>query len=221
MRVGMIFAMELPRRVGPGGPARGESPRPARALRARAARLRALALALALGAALAHAAAAQGDGEASGDGAGDDADRITLHLAGMTYVASAGTANEMVIEADRATILPDAEIAKLRDMRARITPDAASGRSGGLDMTCEHGTFELASGDFVAEGDVRGVTGDGRRFRTRRLRYHHDQGLVVADVPVQIRDAAGTYRGGGFQYWVRENRFRLSGGATVVQDREQ
>jgi LPS export ABC transporter protein LptC len=158
------------------------------------------------------------DAEGTGD---PDTERITLELGGMTYVASAGTANEMVIAADHATIHPDAERADLRDMHATIAPAAAEGRSGGLDMTCDRGTFELATGDFVAEGDVRGVTGDGRRFRTTRLRYHHDEGLVVADVPVEIRDAAGRYRGGGFRYWVRENRFRLSGGATVVQDKEQ
>ena len=172
-------------------------------------------------AALALAPVVAAPASAQDGGASEDEARITLQLAGMTYVASAGTANEMVIEADHATIHPDAEVANLRDMHALIAPDAASGRSGGLDMTCDRGTFQLASGDFVAEGDVRGITGDGRRFRTRRLRYHHDQGLVVADVPVEIRDAAGTYRGGGFQYWVRENRFRLSGGATVVQDEDQ
>jgi hypothetical protein len=32
-----------------------------------------------------------------------------------------------------------------------------------------------------------------------------------------IRDAFGTLRGAGFEYWVRENRFRLIGGASVVQ----
>lgn len=147
----------------------------------------------------------------------EDAERITLELGGMTYVASAGAANEMVIDAEHATVHPDTEVAELRTMHAVIAPAEEGG--GGLDMTCDRGTFELGSGDFVAEGDVRGVTGDGRRFRTTRLRYHHDEGLAVAEVPVEIRDAAGTYRGGGFRYWVRENRFVLSGGATVEQDR--
>jgi hypothetical protein len=89
---------------------------------------------------------------------------------------------------------------------------------GALDMTCERGTFEMGSGDFLAEGDVQGTTGDGRQFRTERLRYQHQRGLVAPNAPVVIRDAAGTYRGGGFRYMVKENRFRLLGGATVEQD---
>lgn len=180
--------------------------------------VRRLAVGLLVLAVLAPAAAAT----AQARGADEGPERITLQLGGMTYVASAGTANEMVIEAEHATIHPDAETAQLRAMRAVLAPaEPGAGRSGGLDMTCDRGTFQLATGDFVAEGDVRGVTGDGRRFRTTHLRYHHEEGLVVADVPVEIRDAAGRYRGGGFRYWVRENRFRLSGGATVVQDKEQ
>lgn len=208
MRVGMIFAMRTRRgqreqqRAGRGG-----SEGPLR--RAIFAKLARSALA---GAALLVAAAA---------GAQDE-ERIVLELGGMTYVSSAGAANEMVIAADHATIHPDEEVAELREMHAVVAAsdeaDTKGEASGGLDMRCERGTFQLATGDFLAEGDVRGVTGDGRRFRTSRLRYHHDQGLVVADVPVEIRDEAGTYRGGGFRYWVHENRFRLSGGATVVQD---
>ena len=30
-------------------------------------------------------------------------------------------------------------------------------------------------------------------------------------------EAAGWKGGGGFRYWVREDRFRLSGGARIVQ----
>ena len=33
-----------------------------------------------------------------------------------------------------------------------------------------------------------------------------------------ITDRDGRYRGGGFRYFVNEARFRLMGGATVVQD---
>jgi hypothetical protein len=202
----MIFAMELRGTRGEDASEADEGPTTAR-------RLAAGLLGLALLAPAAPAMAQEG---------GAPGERITLQLGGMTYVASAGTANEMVIEAEHATVHPDAETAELRAMRAVLAPaDPGAGRSGGLDMTCDRGTFQLATGDFVAEGDVRGVTGDGRRFRTTRLRYHHEEGLVVADVPVEIRDAAGRYRGGGFRYWVRENRFRLSGGATVVQDKEQ
>lgn len=195
----MIFAMRIcERRLHP-GPARY-----------RGAAIHALAGCLGLLVALLHAGAAL---------AAAEDERVTLELMGMTYVASEGAENQVVVAAERATVHPDIEVARLAQMRATISArPAEEGSSGGLDMTCDRGLFELASGDFVAEGDVRGTTADGRRFRTSRLRYHHDTGRVEADVPVEIRDAAGTYRGGGFEYWVRENRFRLSGGATVVQE---
>ncbi len=140
-----------------------------------------------------------------------------LDLGGMTYVSSHGRVNEVVLDADEARIQPDQDVAHLRTVHAVLASAAvgANGR-GGLDMTCEKGTVDLDSGDFIAEGDVRGTTGDGRRFRTERLRYDHAQGLVTTDAPVSIRDQAGTYRGGGFRYWVRENRFQLSKGASIT-----
>lgn len=140
-----------------------------------------------------------------------------LDLGGMTYVSSHGGFNEVVLDADDARIEPDKDVAHLRSVHAVLAAvvAGASGR-GGLDMTCEKGTVDLDSGDFIAEGDVRGTTGDGRRFRTDRLRYDHAQGLVVTESPVSIRDQAGTYRGGGFRYWVRENRFQLSKGASIT-----
>jgi LPS export ABC transporter protein LptC len=84
-------------------------------------------------------------------------------------------------------------------------------------MRCERGTIQIESSDFDAEGNVRGITGDGRRFRTQHLRYTHGSGLVSTNSPVEIRDETGTYRGGGFRYYIRENRFQLRGAATVVQ----
>lgn len=144
-------------------------------------------------------------------------DERALDLAGMTYVSSHGAFNELVLDAEQAHIKPNEDLALLEGVHVVLASSVAGTRGrGGLDMTCDTGTVYLGSGDFVAEGDVRGTTGDGRRFRTTKLRYNHEKGLVVTDVPVSIRDRAGTYRGGGFRYWVRENRFQLSGGASVV-----
>ncbi|MCP3983838.1 MAG: LPS export ABC transporter periplasmic protein LptC [bacterium] len=144
-------------------------------------------------------------------------DSRALDLAGMTYVSSHGAINEMVLDAEKANIKPDEDLALLEQVHVVLASLVGGPRGrGGLDMTCDSGTVFLDSGDFVAEGDVRGTTGDGRRFRTTWLRYDHEEGLVMTDVPVSIRDRAGTYRGGGFRYWVRENRFELSGGASVV-----
>lgn len=144
-------------------------------------------------------------------------EKRALDLKGMTYVSSQGAFNEMVLDAEQAHIMPDQDLAHLEGVHLVLASfvDGARGR-GGLDMTCDTGIIYLGSGDFVAEGDVRGTTGDGRRFRTTKLRYNHKRGMIVTDVPVSIRDRAGTYRGGGFRYWLRENRFQLTGGTSVV-----
>jgi LPS export ABC transporter protein LptC len=178
-----------------------------------------LACGAALAGLLAGPAPAQGPAEPAGSLAAptaeDDAPREpVLSLRGMTYVVSEKDRNAVVLDADSARILPEQELAHMEKVHMRLS----SPGEGALDMTCERGTFEMGSGDFLAEGDVQGTTGDGRRFRTERLRYQHQRGLVATNDPVVIRDAAGTYRGGGFRYMVKENRFRLLGGATVEQD---
>ena len=49
--------------------------------------------------------------------------------------------------------------------------------------------------------------------------YKRSTGRVSTVVPVVIHDGFGTIRGAGFEYWVKENRFRLIGGASVEQGR--
>lgn len=138
-----------------------------------------------------------------------------LELESITYVASRAGRREMVLDAARARLRPEEQVVYLQEVRAHIAADA---RTQGLDMTCDRGTFDLETNGFVAEGHVRGTTGDGRRFRTSRLRYDHEARVVATDAPVRIRDATGHYRGGGFRYHVDEARFQLLGGATVVQE---
>lgn len=146
-----------------------------------------------------------------------------FELRHMTYVASEGPVNEVVLDAKTAQVFPAQNTAYLQDVHAHLQAPgdgsgaAAKGR-GSIDMRCDRGTFSIASGDFAAEGNVRGITGDGRRFETTRLHYIRGQGLVTTDQPVVIKDETGTYRGGGFRYYVRENRFRLVGGAEVLQE---
>ena len=139
-----------------------------------------------------------------------------VRLGGMTYVSSRGELNDMVLDAERARILPDREVAHLEGVRVRLV--SATGGDGGLDMTCDAGLFEFETGDFLAVGNVDGTTGDGRHFRTTRVRYKHEGALVTTDEPVEIRDETGTYRGGGFRYFLDENRFRMLGGASVIQE---
>jgi LPS export ABC transporter protein LptC len=141
-----------------------------------------------------------------------------LAVEGMTYVASTGARNDVIVEAGRARLGRDEPLARLEEVHARVGSFASTGaKQGGLELRCARGSFDLDRGDLTAEGDVQGVTADGRRFQTERLVYKRDTGRVTTRAPVVIRDAFGTLRGAGFEYWVRENRFRLIGGASVVQ----
>lgn len=140
-----------------------------------------------------------------------------LRLETVTYVASEAGRRRMVLDAERARLRPEARVLHLEAVRAHVL-SGGSARAEGLELRCDRGRFDLATRDFVAEGNVRGVTGDGRRFRTARLRYDHEARRVTTDAAVVLRDATGTYRGGGFRYDVDEARFRLLGGATVVQE---
>ena len=137
-----------------------------------------------------------------------------LELGGMTFVISQGTANEVVLVAEEARLEIGEKLAHLKDVHVLLAPDRDT---PGLNMTCERGTVDMETSDFDAEGNVRGITGDGKHFRTERLRYQHGPGLVSTNAPVDIQDDAGTYKGdGGFRYYVRENRFQLNRAATVV-----
>jgi LPS export ABC transporter protein LptC len=144
-----------------------------------------------------------------------------LVIEGMTFVSSSGAQNDAVIEASRASLTRADRVAHLSTVQARVgrAAGATQGVEGGLELECDRASFELDSGDLRAEGNVRGVTADGRRFETQQLVYRRATGRVVTRSPVVIRDSFGTIRGAGFEYWVRENRFRLIGGASVEQGR--
>ena len=152
-------------------------------------------------------------------GEADDPLADALEIEGMTFVASAGPQNDAIVEAEQATFGRTDRVARLSRVRARVgkAAGAAAPSAGGLELECERGVFDLASGDLTAEGRVHGVTEDGRRFETERLVYRRATGRVSTRSPVVIHDGFGTARGAGFEYWVRENRFRLIGGASVEQ----
>ncbi len=167
------------------------------------------ALFLALPLALAPSAACAADGVPASD----------LEVEGMTFVASAGSHSDAIVEAELASLGRSDRVARLAQVHARVGKAAGASAvgEGGLELRCERGSFDLASGDLTAEGDVRGSTADGRRFETQRLVYRRATGRVSTRSPVVIHDAFGIIRGAGFEYWVRENRFRLLGGASVEQ----
>jgi LPS export ABC transporter protein LptC len=144
-----------------------------------------------------------------------------LSVEGMTFVSSAGSQNDAIVEAGTASMGRADRVARLTAVHARVgkAAGATTGTQGGLELHCDRGSFDLGSGDLSADGNVRGVTADGRRFETEHVVYRRETGRVSTRSPVVIKDAFGTIRGAGFEYWVRENRFRLIGGASVEQGR--
>jgi hypothetical protein len=143
-----------------------------------------------------------------------DALGSTLVFSDLTFVGSRGATSEVLLTARVARLRREANVAYLEDVEAHVSGTG----EGRLDMRCDRAEFFVDTNDFVAEGHVRGRTGDGRHFQTTRLRYDHEQALATTEVPVLITDVHGRYRGGGFRYHVGQGRFRLVGGATVVQE---
>ena len=137
-----------------------------------------------------------------------------LDVDGMTFIASRGPANDLVLHAAHASFDTERQRVHLEDVQARVAPGRSS---GAFDIRCDSGDLDVATNDFEARGNVHGRTDDDREFDAPWVKYDHAAGLLFTNAPVLISEDAITYRGGGFQYFVRERRFRLLGGASVVQ----
>jgi LPS export ABC transporter protein LptC len=139
-----------------------------------------------------------------------------LDMIGMTFITSRADANELVLESRSARFDTGRQLAFLETVHALVSP---SEEHEGFEMTCDRGVLDLATNDFRFRGNVNGRTEDGRRFVADWVRYKNDEGLLYTDDSVLITEASGTsYRGGGFRYYVKERRFRLLGGATLLQE---
>lgn len=138
-----------------------------------------------------------------------------LHVRGMTFVASEGSSNEILLRAEHALFYPDHDVAELTEVEVEVAP--GDDRLGFV-MRCDRGQLNLSSQDFLAEGNVVGTIEGHRRFEALWVVYDEKRGLLYTDEPVLIVDQDGRYSGGGFRYFVNEQRFRLQGGATVVQE---
>lgn len=167
-------------------------------------RCRSIAIGVAIGLVLAAAPAA--------------AEGPVLDIEGMRFTTSDGGVTELLLESDSARFDTVRQVAFLQDVSARVAPGE---EHEGFAMTCDRGVLDLATNDFRFRGHVLGRTDDGRRFAARWVRYKHDEALLYTDESVLITEASGTsYRGGGFRYYVKERRFRLLGGATLVQEEQ-
>jgi LPS export ABC transporter protein LptC len=138
-----------------------------------------------------------------------------LRLTGMTYVGSRGGHDEFVLRAERADFKPETQRAQLEQVHVVATGADAE---QSFDVRCAHGELDVESNDFLAQGDVRGSTGDGRSYQADWVRYDHERALLYTDAPVVVRDDTGVFRGDGFRYHVKERRFRLLGNVSVVQE---
>lgn len=135
-----------------------------------------------------------------------------LIIDGMTFVSSRDDANEVVLESDRAIYRSDDDWVELEGVRAEVTRS----KDFAFDVRCRSGELDLKTNDFIARGNVTGRTESGQEFTTDWVRYEHDEGVLYTTEAVVIREGTGTYRGGGFRYLVRERRFKLLEGASVV-----
>ncbi len=142
-------------------------------------------------------------------------DHAGVQLSGMTFVSSQNGVSEVIVRAAEAYIDPEKNVVFLRGMDVTTTSSAEGEVE--FKMRCDEGELDLESNDFIARGNVRGRTIDGRRFRTEWARYEEDRALVFTDAPVVLKEDGGTLRGGGFEYWVTEGRLLLKGGATMIQ----
>ncbi len=139
----------------------------------------------------------------------------TLRFAGMTFTASRDEQNELVLQAEKVLIPPDGEVADLDGVH--VVMNDPRGRKS-FEMTCARADLQMDSADFRAEGDVEGITGDGRRIYTPWLIWDNATGEVSTEAKVRIVDGQHTLHGRGFRYNVRDGRFVLRGGASVVQE---
>lgn len=137
-----------------------------------------------------------------------------LRVTGMTFVGSRGALRELVLRARTAIFRPEQGIAELEGVSAEVS-EGEGGRS--FSMTCRRAELNIESNDFLAEGDVQGATGDGRRYSAPWVRYDHEDAVLFTDAPVRMVDDTGVFRGDGFRYHVKERRFQLLGNVRVEQ----
>lgn len=132
---------------------------------------------------------------------------VELVLSDMTYVGSEAGQPAMTLAAERARIEQGSDIAHLEGVRLDAA-DADGGSS--LLLTCDRAVLDLDTSDFQAEGNVRGRTADGHRFRTEAAEFRHGERVVESRAPVDIVDPLGTHlEGTGFLYEIRNQRMKM------------
>jgi LPS export ABC transporter protein LptC len=138
-----------------------------------------------------------------------------MRLQQLAFVATRENTTEVRVEAVAGVIEESIGKATLETVHAEWS--GADGKPS-LEITCERGELDLESNDLLASGDVHGTLADGRRFVGPWLRYDRARGVAFTDAPVQILEGSRVLRGGGFEYFVRDRRLRLTAGAKVEEN---
>jgi LPS export ABC transporter protein LptC len=138
-----------------------------------------------------------------------------LELRGMTFVSSRDGQREVLLEAERAWLEPEKELLHLENVRSVVSNEPGV---PGVALSCDEGVLETRTNDFEASGQVVGETSDGRQFSTRWVKYDPRRALVFTRAPAVIVERGLTSSVGGFEYFVREQRFVGTGGAQVVRE---
>ena len=142
------------------------------------------------------------------------ADAPVLQVTGMTFVSSHDSMREIVVHSLHAKFHTDTKVAELDGVQAEVS-EGDRGRS--FSMTCKRAELDLEKNDFLAQGDVKGVTEEGQHVSAPWVRYDHEKGVVFSDAPVRMTDRSGSFRGDGFRYQVKDRRFKLLGNVRVEQ----
>jgi len=142
------------------------------------------------------------------------ADATELSGQGMTFVGSSGSERRVELRSREAVFLPARGIAELTDVDAEVS---VLDEGVSFTMKCDEAELDVESNDFLARGNVRGVTGGGHRYHAPWVRYLHEEGMLTTDAPVVMEDRSGSFRGDGFRYHLHEKRFRLLGNVRVEQ----
>jgi len=131
-----------------------------------------------------------------------------LRVSGMTFVGSRGEQSELVVRAETALFYPGSGLADLEVVRAKVS-DAKKGES--FQMQCDRAELDVATTNFTATGNVKGLTGDGQRYSAAWVRYDHQASMLQTDAVLKVVYSGGSLRGVGFRYGNDERRLELLG----------
>ncbi len=137
-----------------------------------------------------------------------------LEVPGLRFVRKLGPGDELMVQAERAWLHPDSDLAILEGVDAVVTNSFKTRR---YEIRCDRAELNVKTSDIRAEGRVRGVTSAGHRYSAPWVQYDHEAGTLSSDASVEMIDDSGTFRGDGFRLHLHDGRFRLLGNVKVVQ----